>query len=492
MKKTLLNHLMKPYSQVLALLLLAFAFSACIFESDEDGLGSWLSDQGMPSSYKVQTLNIENIKAASANLFLDTFPQAADGRATLGHVANLTHDLVLDFGFSPNHVDSAFLDKFNKADTSGATLILYWQRDFYKSKWFPKDSLPLKDEFDVSVSWKLDKGSRSKFLDSIQDIPDSVWYKEVAAWKPSASADTVFKVKMDLSKGDTAVLLPLPSALVKDLKKIKKHARLQLRLSAPKALREYRFWGSASDYPSVLALYTSENEYVAPSFRTANVVKSEEECPECLILHAGVVDSLVVEIPPEPILKALSDFYGDEFPYVDGNDVRQTVIHAQVTMPRDDALGQNELGLPIQVVVGSYVDSADQVVRRMEEYRRDTATIKVDGYQNLVFHDGDSLTLQLTNGFRDFLNKAADGRNMKFMMRLGYPFLQEKLPYYKDTVLTTKKKVVTAKGDTTVEVKKDTVYKFLGHFDYARYDFSSILEKPMSLKLWLASKRGDE
>ena len=471
---------------------MALVFSACIFESDEDGLGSWLSNQGMPSNYKVQTLSVDNIEATSFVVHLDTTPRSADGQAMFGHVSSLTHDLVLDFGYAP---DSAFLAKYKKdSDSSGAVLLLYWLRDYYKNKWFPKDSLPLKDEFDVKVSWKLEKSSRSSFLDSINEIADSTWYKELASWKPSASADTVLKVKMNLSKGDTALRLELPSALVKELKTVKKNARLQLRISAPKAARGYRLWGSASDYPPLLVMHSKSDYDWAPAFRMAGIVKNEEECPECLVLHGGVVDSLVVELPPEPILNALSEFYGDEFPFKDGNgnDVRQTVIHAQLTMPRDDAQGQNELGLPIQVVVGSYVDSADLVIRRMEEFRRDTAVIKESGYQNLVFHEGDSLTLQLTYGFRDFINRAADGRKMKFMMRLGFPFLQEKLPFYKDTILTTKKKVVNANGDTTVEVKKDTVYKFLAYQDYARYDFSTLIDKPMTLKLWLASKRGDE
>ena len=36
----------------------ALALSACLFDSDEDGLGNWLSDQGLPNSYKVQTVSI--------------------------------------------------------------------------------------------------------------------------------------------------------------------------------------------------------------------------------------------------------------------------------------------------------------------------------------------------------------------------------------------------------------------------------------------------
>ena len=36
------------------------------------------------------------------------------------------------------------------------------------------------------------------------------------------------------------------------------------------------------------------------------------------------------------------------------------------------------------------------------------------------------------------------------------------------------------------------VYFNQNHFDYARYDFTESMKKPATLKLWLASKRGDE
>ena len=107
-------------------------------------------------------------------------------------------------------------------------------------------------------------------------------------------------------------------------------------------------------------------------------------------------------------------------------------------MARDDSKGSNEFGYPIQVVVGSYVDSADGQIRRMENYRLNDDLILEEGHQNLIFHKGDSLSLQLTYGMRDFLNKASDGRSMKFIMRLGYPFLQEKDTTYSDYVKTWK------------------------------------------------------
>lgn len=448
--------------------------SSCYFESDDDGLKSWLSDQGMPSSYKMQTLSIENIKPVSAEVFLDTLPKSADVSALLGRRSGLVHDLMFDFALD---IDSAYMAGFAKSDTSGAFLRVFWQQGLYKDKNFPKDSLPLKEELTVNVSWVLETCKDSKALDKLIDVKDSVWYENLMEWEPEESADTALSINM--AKGDTSVLLEMPSAFVKSLKKMKKYARLQVRLSAAEADREYRFWGTGTSKPPILSIFSDSTSVVAQlPFRMASIVKNDEECRECPILHGGVYDSLVVELPPEPILEALSEFYGDDFPYTkgDSNDVRQTVILAQLTMARDDSQGNNEFGLPIQVVVGSYVDSADTQVRRMESYRLNNEVILESGHQNLVFHDGDSLTVQLTAGLRDFINNASDGRNVKFMMRLGRPFLQEK-----DTAYVNYR---TAAGDTS--------YVFMDYFDYARYDFSTAVDNPMTLKLWLASKRGGE
>ena len=40
--------------------------------------------------------------------------------------------------------------------------------------------------------------------------------------------------------------------------------------------------------------------------------------------------------------------------------------------------------------------------------------------------------------------------------------------------------------------KGDTTYVAFPYSDVSRYDFSSIKDKPARLKLWLASKRGEE
>lgn len=454
---------------------LALVLTSCLFESDDNGLNSWLSDHGMPSSYKVKTLSVDGLSPVASETFLDTSAHSANTYGVLGKQSNLVHDLVFDFAF---HNKEFFADLY-KSDSAASFIALYPLLEFYNNKNFPKDSLPLKEKLNLDVSWILHKGSSEKFVDSIGRVSDSVWYENLASWNADTTVDTTYSIS--LGKKDTVLKIDLPIALVERLKKVGPACRLQLRLSAPEASRIYRFYGASSSKHApiwrVRTLSDSAYKDFYP-FRMASLISNLED-EDALVLHGGVFDSLVVEYPSTEILKALSEFYGDEFPFVtgDSNDVRQAVILARMTFARDDSKGSSELGLPIQVVVGSYVDSADGQVRRMEEYRLDSATIKDRGHQNLIFHEGDSLTLQISYGVRDFINKASDGRTLKMMIRMGYPFLQEKDPTYLDYY-----------NKTT----KDTSFRYLPYMDYARYDFGTSMKSPATLKLWLATKRGDE
>ena len=453
--------------------MLAFALSACIFDSDETVMAGWLSDQGIPSGYKVQTLSVGDLTPVSSEVFLDSAPKLANDRAVLGKTANISHDLVFDIAF----YDSVFLADLQKSDSASAYLVLYTLKPFYSSKTFPADSLPLEEDLTLTVSWKLDKGPSKSFVDSIARISDSLWLSGLAKWKPDTSADTT--VSLSISAKDTVLRIGIPSGLVSAMKGLTRACRLQLRLSAPEASRAYRFYGAGTAYYPKLWVTLPEDKTYSEydPFRMAHIISNKETCTDCAVLHGGVYDSLVVEYESAPIMKALSDFYGDEFPYAEsnGDDVRQTVVLAQMTFSRDDSQGTNELGLPIQVVVGSYVDKDGESERQMEAYKLNKKLIASKGHPNMVFYDGDSLTLQVTYGLRDFINRARDGRTFKMMMRLGYPVLQDKDSTYSDHT-----------------VGKDTSYVFFSHFDHARYDFSSSMKQPSTLKLWLANKRGDK
>lgn len=456
------------------LLLLTLVLSACIFDSDETVVAGWLSDQGIPGGYEVKTLSVGDLTPISSEVFWDSTPKLANDRVVLGKSANIAHDIAFDIAF----YDSVFFADLKKTDSATAYMALYVLSPFYTSKSYPADSLPLKEDLTLNVSWKLDKGSSKAFVDSVGDISDSLWLSGLDNWTADSSVDTT--VSVSVSSKDSVVKIALPSALLSAMKNLSKACRLQLRLSAPEAVRTYRFYGAGTGlYPKLWFSFPKEksfNEF--DPFRTARVNSNKETCTDCLVLHGGIYDSLVLEYEGAPIMKALSDFYGDEFPYMadDGDDVRQTVVLAQMTFARDDSQGTSELGLPIQVVVGSYTDSAGKSVRQMEAYKLNKSLIASKGHPNMVFYEGDSLTLQVTYGLRDFINRARDGRTFKMMMRLGYPVLQPKDSSYSDHVTS----------------KKDTSYVFFSHFDHARYDFSSAMKQPSTLKLWLANKRGDK
>lgn len=465
---------MKKFALLFAL---AALLASCIFESDDDGVNSWLASHSMPDNYKLQVLNIENLKPISVEKFWYDQPRQANDSlyVTLGRSSNVSQNLFLEFGYAAS---DEFIEELNSSDSVTSSLSLYWYKKLYKSKHFPEDSLPIEETLNLSFSWKLDYIEKKKALDSIADTKDSAWLESLKSWEPDGSADTSVEVSYDGK--DSLFLLPLPEALVKEMKKMTYGVHLQLKISAPEANHMLRFYsGASSGYPMALALMTDTTILnPAPSpFRVANYAQDMEECSECPILHGAVRDSLVVELPAEPILNAIDEFYKEDTLVVKGNgyDVRQAVILARLTMARDDSKGNSEFGLPIQVVVSSYADSADTVIRELESYRLNKDEILEDGHQNLVFTPGDSLRLQITNGFGELLNKGDKDGSIKFIVKMGFPLLDAN---------------DTAYSVTSVSESDTNNTTFFTELDYARYDFSTSVENPMSLKLWLASKRG--
>lgn len=455
--------------------LLALVLSSCLFDTDDDGLSSWLSDQGMPSSYKVQMVTVSDLKPESVRLNKDTLPRVARARGAFGASSNLAHDVVFDFA-----LDSAFLANLKAADSAKSLLFLYLLDTYYNFKYLPSDILPIEEDVKLNVSWIIsDKLNDAEYL-ALASITDSAWFSDLESWKSKKSADTTFSVS--INKNDSLLTIDMPRALVNDVRKNVGNRRLQLRLSAPEASHLFRIYGSGSSYFPRYRMVAMENDttYSFATYvptRMATIASNHEECSDCLILHGGVNESIEVEFPSKPIMKALSDFYGDNFPYDrgDGFDVRQVVVMAEVTFYRDDSKGDSELGLPIEVVARSYADSADTSVLRYEDNVLDLPRVLESGYPNMVFHEGDSLSLQVTAGMRDFINRASDGRSFKMTMHLERSVLDAKDSVYGN--------VIKDNGDTS--------FVFFPYQDYARYDFSTIKTKPATLKLWLASKRGE-
>ena len=483
--------------------LLAFVLSSCLFDTDDEGLSSWLSDQGMPSSYKVQTVTVGDLNPLSADVYRDTLPENARVRGLFGAVSGMSYNAFFDFKLEK------FLDTLNAADSAKSYLHLRLLDSYYTDASVPSKMFPIEEQLKVHVSWIVSEKMGDGEYKDLENVTDSAWFHELESWNPKYSADTTISVsikrktdkngKMVLDSLSSYLTIDMPKDLVEDVRKSKGNRRLQLSLSAPEASHIYRFYGSAyQTYHPQLVMEAMGKKQYAKSYapmRSARVYSNREKCSDCLVLHGGVYDSLLVEFPSKPILKALSDFYGDEFPYTvgDSNDVRQAVVMAEVTFDRDDSKGQSELGLPLMVVVGTYMDSVDVPVFRGEQYAKlNKPLINASGHPNMVFHEGDSLSLQVTYGMRDFINRASDGRTFKMVMRLGKSVVFDKDSTYRDRVLTKADTIEIANGNVIKGASGDTLQVFFSDVDFARYDFSTIKSKPATLKLWLASKRGEE
>lgn len=506
---------------VLFISCLAIVLSSCLFENDDDGLSSWLSDQGLPDNYNVQTLSIDGIMPENARAYKDTTPTLMASSIVFGKSAELSHEMAIEFGYRPNAENLA---KLKSADTAEAYVSFPLVKEFYTDKNIKSKVFPLKEKLKVSVSWKLTKGDGKKYIDSIADIPDSVWLENLKQWTPDVVFDTTYSINAK-AKGDSILYFDMPKAFIDSIANCENACHLEMRFAAPESENLYRFYVSNGKKSPILRIAymekgdTLKNLYPIKPFpispyRMADVVV-DNDCSDCLTLHGGGYDSLSVEFPSKPILNALSEFYGDDFPYTvgDGYDVRQAVVLAQLTFARDDADNESQFGLPIQVVTGSFLDSAGSEYLLRELYSVNKKLVKESGHPNMVFYKGDSLSLQVTEGVREFINRANEGSKLKVMMRLGLPVLQDKDPAYRDTVYTkrivcdtinakavcdtitetsqNRTKLSNEKHDYTKTVR-DTSYRFLNHYDYARYDFAGMMNKPVTLKLWLATKRGDE
>lgn len=453
----------------------AVLLTSCLFDTDDSGVSSWLSTHGMPDSYKVQVLDIGGLKPVSVEPGFKSEPKIIDSTTfLLGTSSNVSYDMFLEFLFAESEKNR---NKLQNADSLASLITFCWLQKLYKNSEFPKDSLPDSTSFDVNVGWKIEYVANEDKLKKLADGKDSLWLESLKEWEPENSADTVFKITYN-SKDTSIVSLDLPAALMDDVKKMKYGARLQMKISVLKSERLYRFYGVGTKLTPYMFLFANDSSVHSFSpYRAANLPVNNEDCSDCPVVHGGGSDSIVIELPGDKILEAVQEAYKDS-PLEnkgEGYDVRQTVSLAQLTMARDDASGQSEFGLPIQVVVGSFVDSADTQVRKMESYRLNKNLILSEGHPNLIFHDGDSLSLQITQGVRDLVNKAEEGRNLRIVVKMGYPFLQEKDTMYTDYIYD---------GDTS--------RVFLNHFDHGRYDFSKTVENSMSLKLWMSSKRGDK
>ena len=166
---------------------LALFLSSCLFDTDDDGLSSWLSDQGMPSSYKVQTVTVKDLSPVSAEVSRDTLPETGWYRGMLGAVPGMTFDVAYDFA-----LDSAFLDTLGSADSVRSYVHLKLLTSYYGATALPSNYFPIEEEMKLKVSWIISGKLSKKEFNDVGSISDSVWFEELESWKPQKKADFCF------------------------------------------------------------------------------------------------------------------------------------------------------------------------------------------------------------------------------------------------------------------------------------------------------------
>jgi len=166
-------------------------------------------------------------------------------------------------------------------------------------------------------------------------------------------------------------------------------------------------------------------------------VAQKTKISECeLCLHSGVGE----------VLSVTFSIKEDDKEKITG----KPLVFAELIMPKSSD-ATSELGFPIPVYVNS------------ESYRTDTAYVnRYKNHPNLVFWEGDSLRLQVTQRLRNYANSQG---TLEFKLSLGTPMLiPESLSFF---------------NSTDVKV-------FSNRVAFASYDFSSALAEPVKLRLWFA------
>lgn len=472
---------MKKRFFCLGLIALVAAFIGCSLDNDDEAasVGAWLSAQGMPENYSVDVVEIHGVPVLSKKVERDTTPISGYTFGAFGKSAGMVRDYVMDFAFDFTKGNKNFISAFRSDTTTESYVRLFPLANFYSAL---KDSLPFKESLQIKVSWKLEKISTRPLLNKVTEVRDSAWFGEVYAWEPALAFDSTYTWVFD---GKTSNMLSLPKTFTTALRDTSmQYGRILMKISAPEASRAYRFIGHGSlQYRPAIRIRTGisaaakDSSYYLTPFRSA-VFSSGTPASETTV-YGVTRDSMIIEIDGKIILDSLAAFYNDEFPWNKGNkmDVRQAVVLAQFTVPKDDSQGEAELPLPIQTVTSSFDNAYGEKENRITElYKLDKETIKSTGHPNLVFYDkADSLTLQVTYGMRDFLNRASEVENLKVMLRLGYPVLAPQ-----DTIY-----------GNYIRARGDTVFFFADYLGYAKYDFASAFANGVNMKLWLLSKRGE-
>jgi hypothetical protein len=391
--------------------LLCLIFAAC--SSDDSAIQDWFKDQGIATSYGKDSTVIEVlIKDATIDFDSSARMVSLYEAAVLGNVNGV--EQMLYFGLE-------VLDALSSVWKLRTDSIFY--KDIYSGK-VPDEQKVINADFCWFIEGENKTQSDSLWL--LLQNASSMECKPIEnfEWKAGTSQDT-FEVSLpkeflDLRRSAFADTLRLLASI-----KLRTDNTV-LRIAPP----------SKADIPG---LRVAQSGLLRVAQKT---IISDEECNLCL--HSGVRESLSVafEIQNEEDKTKMQG---------------KTVVFAELVVPKTSDTTGSELGLPVPVLVSG------------EGYRVHTDYVEKYGHPNLVFWEGDSLKLQVTNGMRNYaISDSLPEDSLNFTLRLDFPMLNPRSPTFCNSYY----------------YYCSEKYFAYGHA-YARYNFSSLGEgKTAKLKLW--------
>ncbi len=461
---------------------------SCFFNEEADAT-PWFESNDVPLLTDVATLVLDNMIPFGIQTGLDSTPTNADSLGAIGFANGIQQDLFLQIASS----DTSALYFIRTADSTSASLRLSLDSNFYDS--YDKTVFPVEDSVTVSFAWKLSSNLTSGQVEDILSMAGSEWRDSmlsvIRTGKDWEKSDTTTVISV--TKSNSYMDLPLPAEFLAELKAAQGKFQVDLRISLLNAAGIYRIYGPAvyaslprlllkgrTEQDTAIRIYSGLSDTTDVWMRMAQSAILKESATTDILLHGGVNESLLVNIPTEAIWNALQK---NRLPNQTDSILNENmVLLAILDLPTTpDTLG-SELGLSVPVLSYAYLDSitlaaAGLTNTRITESRRiDTTDIQKNGRANLAFYtERDTVEIQITQAIRHWLQVGRyENAKIQVGLRLNWQPLWAPKDYHSADY--------TNDADSTVEVYSD-------HFAYTRWNLGAEQALRARLRIWLAEQR---
>jgi len=509
----------------LGLALCTLGLVSCLFDDTKDA-SAWLNKTAAAQKFsiKADTLIFDNLKPVSVSSGSLPIIVTAMTRGGIGQAQGSRQDLFL----SILETDSNALQWLG-SDGAGKVGIRFALDSAFYTSMPQKDSLPFYETGVVRVWWKFRANLTKAAKDSVVADTSILWVDSLTRTdslmrvaKDSTGWDSAsVPISLSLDSVDKRFTVQLPEALRNLMAASKGMFRLQLHLMFDRTERVYRVQGPRSSNLGKVKLSFSRNDSLYKGnldslvpliwmaqvgYNTEKGVNALQDTTAHLVLHSGVNDSLLIELPADAIWAALKLKLGDSLAVragqLDSVYSNRLVLMAMIELPSDPNPVHAETGYPIPVAAVSILDSVSHAGiastaggRYIESRRLDTADVLANGHPNLLFYPSrDSLHLQITAGIRHWLtanryygDSIYDSKKNIYISGSKKVGIRTVLKL--STPMQSPKDVASSNYTTIVNSDTVTTQIYSTYASYSRWDLGLPADQRYRLRIWLTEKR---